>query len=102
MSTKASVEKHTLPINQGVERGGGLSSSLTLAAVLHGHGGQFSTEEANKTAQWCLGGAKCCQGAGRRRSPGDVLGPLELGDTRYWIPAGGGEVCSHLGSLQPG
>lgn len=43
---RASVEKHTQPINQG----GGLFPSLTLAAVLHGHRGRLSAEEANKTA----------------------------------------------------
>lgn len=45
---QASVEKHTLPINQA--RRGGPFPSLTLAAVLHWHRGQLNTEEANKTA----------------------------------------------------
>lgn len=46
-----SVQKHTLPINQGR----GLFPSLTLAAVLHWHRGQLSAEEANKGAHFLLG-----------------------------------------------
>lgn len=69
--------------------------SLTLAAVLHGHRGQLEAEEANKTAH--------SLGEPNNARPSKVTGvwwctgPLKPCDTRYWMPAGGLWVCSHLG-----
>lgn len=87
----ASIEKHTLPINQGGGRSPlwhwllyckGTRDSSTLRRPIKQHFllGQpnAARPSAAASAQWCTG-------------------PLKLSDTRYSVPAGGPRVCSHLG-----